>query len=148
MRCFVQTHLSISPETAWALVKKPATLVHVARGFLKFSEAGRFPKEWAQGQKLQTRLWFFHIIPGWWQHCLEAAEVNDTQRVIRSHESGFCYTWDHTIRITEAPTGCGYSDEINIHAGLLTVFVWLYANIFYRYRQVRWRRLASQSGKG
>ena len=148
MRCFVHTHLDTSPGTAWALVKKTATLVYVARGFLKFSEARHFSLEWVQGQKLQTRLWFFHIFPGWWQHCLEAVEVDDTRRVIRSHESGFCYTWDHTIRIVKTYAGCEYSDEIEIQAGLLTIFVWLYANVFYRYRQARWRRLADQLVKG
>ena len=148
MRCFVRTHLNTSPETAWTLVKKPATLVYVARGFLKFSEAGHFPLEWAQGQKLQTRLWFFYIFPGWWQHRMEAVEVDDIQRVIRSHESGFCYTWDHTIRIVETHSGCEYSDEIDIQAGLMTIFVWLYANVFYRYRQARWRRLVGQIEKG
>ena len=51
MRCFVRTHPNTSPDTAWALVKKAATLVYVARGFLKFSEARHFPLEWAQGQK-------------------------------------------------------------------------------------------------
>jgi hypothetical protein len=68
--------------------------------------------------------------------------------VIRSHESGFCYTWDHTIRIAEAPSGCEYSDEIVIRAGLLTFLIWLYANVFYRYRQARWRKLANQLEKG
>jgi len=122
--------------------------VWVARGFLKFSGAERFPAEWLPGQKLQTRLWFFHIFPTWWKHNLEAVEVNDARRVIRSHEWGFIYTWDHTIRIAEAPSGCEYSDEILIHAGLLTLFIWLYANIFYRYRQARWRRLVGQLQKG
>lgn len=75
-------------------------------------------------------------------------EVDDTRRVIRSHESGFCYTCDHTIRIVETHSGCEYSDEIVIHAGLLTFFILLYAKAFYRYRQARWRRLASQLKKG
>ena len=62
MRCFVGTHLNISPQTAWALVKKTATLVYVAQGFLNFSEARHFPLEWEQGQKLQTRLRSFGFI--------------------------------------------------------------------------------------
>ena len=148
MRCFVQTALDAPAAAVWAAVKKPATLVYVAQGFLKFSEARHFPLEWAQGQKLQTRLWFFHIIPGWWQHYMEAVEVDDTRRVIRSHENSFCYTWDHIIHIVETRSGCAYSDEIVINAGLLTVFIWLYANVFYRYRQARWRRLVDQLEKG
>ena len=37
--------------------------------------------------------------------------------------------------------GTLYADEIEIRAGLLTVFVWLFAHGFYRYRQMRWQRV-------
>jgi hypothetical protein len=36
---------------------------------------------------------------------------------------------------------CRYSDEIEVRAGALPPLVWLYAQLFYRYRQRRWRRL-------
>ena len=134
MRCFIQTRLNTSSDSTWMAVKKPSTLVQVARGFLRFSGAEYFPPVWMSGQKAQTRLWFFHIFPAWWLHSMEVAEVDDTRRVIRSHESGGFYTWDHTIQIAEASFMSEYSDEIIIHAGLLTIFIWLYANIFYRYR--------------
>lgn len=130
-------------------MKKPQTLIHVARGFLRFSGADRFPPEWVAGQTVHTRLWFFHVLPGWWRHTLAVAEVDDARRAIHSRERGGFYTWNHTIQVSPAPdNGSLYSDEIEIAAertsagaGLLTVFVWLYANVFYRYRQARWRRL-------
>jgi ligand-binding SRPBCC domain-containing protein len=141
MRCFVQTHLTAPADAVWAAVKKPQTLVHVTRGFLGFSGSDRFPAVWNIGQKLETRLWFFHILPGW-KHILTVAEVNDNEKLIRSHEYSGFYTWDHIIRVADDSSGCGYSDEIEIRAGLMTLFIWLFANVFYRYRQMRWRKLA------
>ena len=141
MQCFVQTHLNARAEAVWQAVKKPQTLLYVTRGFLGFSNSEHFPSEWNLGQKLETRLWFFHILPGW-KHTLTVAEVNDSEKLIRSHEYGGFYTWDHTIRVMDDSSTCGYSDEIEIHAGVLTLFIWLFANVFYRYRQMRWRKLA------
>ncbi len=141
MRCFVQTPLDASADSVWQAVKKPRTLLHVTRGFLGFSDSQQFHAMWESGQKVITRLWFFHILPGW-RHTLTVAQVNDGERQIRSHEYGGFYTWDHTICVVPASRGCIYSDEIQIHAGLLTFFIWAFANVFYRYRQIRWRKLA------
>ena len=141
MRCFVQTYLNAPAGVVWTAVKKPRTLLHVTRGFLGFSGSDHFPPEWSLGGKVETRLWFFHILPGW-KHTLTVAEVNEDGKLIRSHEFSAFYTWDHIIRVREESSGCGYSDEIEIRAGLLTFFIWLFANVFYRYRQMRWRKLA------
>ena len=45
------------------------------------------------------------------------------------------------------PTADGrtrYSDEVLIEAGLLTCFVWAFAQWFYRHRQRRWRHVAQR----
>jgi hypothetical protein len=36
------------------------------------------------------------------------------------------------------------TDRIELHAGLLTPAVWLFAFMFYRYRHRRWRRLIAE----
>ena len=50
--------------------------------------------------------------------------------------------WDHQITIRRTPDGhAQYTDRVKVCAGLLTPVIWLYAHIFYRYRQYRLRRL-------
>jgi len=39
---------------------------------------------------------------------------------------------------------CSYTDEVEIEAGVFTPLVWLYANLLYRYRQLRWKVLISK----
>jgi hypothetical protein len=36
------------------------------------------------------------------------------------------------------------ADRVDIRAGLLTPFIWLFAQGFYRWRQYRWGRLLAQ----
>jgi hypothetical protein len=145
MRCFVETHLDAPADFVWSTVKRPATLLYVTRGFLGFSGIDRLPPEWHEGWIFETRFWFFHIIPALWKHTLSIKQIDENQKIIVSNEQGgFIRTWNHIIRVSPASSGCDYSDEIEIRAGLLTIFVWLYANVFYRYRQARWRKLAAR----
>jgi hypothetical protein len=51
--------------------------------------------------------------------------------------------WDH--RITLEPSGVGtlYRDHVIIEAGVFTIFIWAFAQLFYRHRQRRWRKLVA-----
>lgn len=143
MLCRVLTHLDAPAEEVWSAVKRSSTLIHVTRGFLGFSGWDRMPEEWQPDSIFRTRFWFFHVLPAWWQHTMTVKAIDEHQRSIQSHEwGGVIKVWDHTIQVSPSSSGCDYSDEIEIDAGGLTIFVWSYANLFYRYRQLRWRRLA------
>lgn len=53
--------------------------------------------------------------------------------------------WDHTITIADTDEDhTQYVDEIMVDAGLLTSFIWVYANMFYRHRQFRLRLLVNR----
>ena len=140
----ISTRLDTSTDRAWDAVKKSATLLHVTRGFLGFAGARGFPEEWREGDAVRTRLVFFHLIPAWWTHQLRVVRLDDQNREIYTNEGGGSVpVWNHRITIAAvSEASCRYADEIEIRAGFLTPLVWLYAHIFYRYRQTRWRRLA------
>lgn len=140
----VQTTLDASPDTVWVAAKTSSAFRYVTRGFLGFSGANRFPAQWREGDTVHTRMWFFHVLPAPWTHHLQAERVDDARREIQSRErGGFVTTWDHLIRVEAASDGhTWYTDQIDIKAGLFTPLVGLFAHIFYRYRQARWRRLA------
>ena len=89
------------------------------------------------------RLLFFGFIPAWW-HEIHIARLDEAQREIQTAEHGGpVEDWHHRITVDErGPYQSRYTDEIEIRAGLLTPLVWGYAQLFYRYRQWRWRRLA------
>jgi hypothetical protein len=55
--------------------------------------------------------------------------------------------WNHNISFREVGPGkVSYADEIEIQAGWLTPAIWLFAHLFYRHRQRRWKVLLKKSG--
>ncbi|WP_220348675.1 hypothetical protein [Alkalilimnicola ehrlichii] len=127
-------------------MKQSNTLLYVTKGFLGFSGSDRFPREWREGATEETRLLFFGVVPGW-RHRLTFQEISDAKRELATCEGGgLVPIWNHLIKVEELEgQACRYTDDVEIQAGPLTLLVWLYANVFYRYRQWRWRSLLKRS---
>ncbi|MDR5873711.1 MULTISPECIES: hypothetical protein [Vreelandella] len=142
MKLTLATTFPAPADHVWALVKQSSTLLFVCKGLLGFERSEHFPQEWREGNREVTRLMFFGYIPAW-KHTLTFTRIDDEQRILATEEGGgLVPVWNHVIQV--APDGskaCTYSDEVNIKAGIFTIVVWLYAHIFYRYRQHRWRTL-------
>jgi hypothetical protein len=132
---------------AWDTVKRTDTLRYVTRGLLGLRPDGEIPERFAEGETYTMRLLFFGVVPAW-RHEINIVRLDEQAHEIRTEERGGpVRSWRH--RITVDGEGWGstrYLDEIEIAAGVLTPFVWLYAHLFYRYRQMRWRRLARKLG--
>ena len=139
----VSTLLETTADLAWRTAKRTATLLHVARGLLGFRGVGPIPPEWVPGDRVRTRLIFFHVVPAW-EHELRIVGVEEDWHEIHFNEHGGpVQSWRHRIAVEPVDaTRCRYTDEIDIRAGVLTPMVWLFAQVFYRYRQMRWRHLA------
>ena len=124
------------------LLQRDAFL-HTTRGMLGFKGAKEWPETFEEGQVIETRLLLFNIVPAW-KHTLRLIRVDDENMEIASREEGgFIEQWNHRKWIEEeSECSCLYTDEIDIHAGLLTWLVCAYAHVFYRYRQRRMRQMA------
>jgi hypothetical protein len=140
----VSTLLDAPAARVWDAVREPRTLVYVARGSLRFTGVENWPDRWQEGDTIRTRFVLFHLVPAPWLHELRVVRVDDDKREVCSNERGGpIRRWDHAIQIEPLPGDrCRYTDGIEIDAGLLTPLVWAYAQLFYRYRQMRWRKLA------
>jgi ligand-binding SRPBCC domain-containing protein len=139
----VSTRLPAPAGVVWDTVQRTDTLRYVTRGLLGFRMDGDAPERLAEGETYRMRLLFFGLLPAW-RHEIRVVRLDDTHREIRTEEHGGpVHTWRHRIAVDEEGWGSTrYLDEIEIAAGVATPFVWVYAQLFYRYRQRRWRRLA------
>ena len=139
----MSTELDAPPDRVWETLKQVDTLRYITRGLLGFRPLGPVPDTLRAGEVVRVRLLFFHVIPAW-AHEIRIVHVDEEAHVIETREhGGGVKRWDH--RLTVEPAGAGrsrYTDCIEIDAGAATRLVWAYANLFYRYRQWRWRRLA------
>jgi carbon monoxide dehydrogenase subunit G len=139
----VRTELAAPPERVWEAVKKVDTLRYITRGLLGFRPLGTVPGILRGGDVIRVRLVFFHVLPAW-AHEIRIVRLDEaTRRIETSEAGGAVKTWNHLIAVEPAGAGATrYSDEIEIEAGPLTAAVGAYAQLFYRYRQRRWRKLA------
>lgn len=142
MKAVIKSELNIAAIKAWELVQQSNTLIFVCKGLLSFAGSSEFPQRWREGDTINTRLYFFGIIPGW-KHALHFTSISDNSMVIYTEEKGgIVQNWKHEIKFeTISESTCLYTDSVDIKAGVFTPLIWLYAHILYRYRQYRWKYL-------
>lgn len=118
--------------------------MQVTSPLLKFKALGadQLPDKWEIGKEYRLKLLLFGIIP-LGRHFIKIIEINPEKKIIISAEHGFVTkTWNHVIKIdSKDDFNIIYTDDIEIKAGIFTLSIWLFAHVFYRYRQRRWKEL-------
>ncbi len=149
----IETKFKCSYEAAVKYVNKSKTLDYIAFPLLVFTpiDAENYPKIWKNGN-YEVKVKLFNSIPFGKQYIgIEKLKDNDPNEfILRDNGTGdIIKQWDHWILIskTDDKQQVKYIDRIDIKAGILTPFIWIFANIFYRWRQLRWKRLIKKSFK-
>jgi len=143
-RLSISTYLDAAPETVKAHVMTPRLLNYVARGVLTFKplEPPTFPEIWTPGEYKVKMLWKGFLPVGHQIVGIELPPAEGETEFIRDNGRGaLIKVWDHMIELTPEGEGTRYTDRLEVKAGLLTPFVWMFASLFYRHRQKRWRKL-------
>jgi len=147
MRIDISTDLSAPAASVWAHAQTSALLRYVAAPLVIFEakDPASLPPVWREG-RYRVALKVFGWLPfGDQWIVIEHTPLDDGAFGVRDNGySALIRRWDHHIVIQ--PTGdgeCRYRDTLDVEAGLLTVPIWLFAQLFYRHRQSRWRKLAA-----
>ncbi len=120
-------------------------LQYVAHPLVSFSPVNGtgFPVTWTEGTHW-VRLKLFGFLPFGRQAIVISKPSLPSGFAMRdAGHSALISVWDHLITIEPHPGGCLYRDQVEVSAGALTPLTWMFALIFYRHRQRRWRRLAA-----
>lgn len=147
MRIDISTSLAAHPEVVWAHVQTTALLKFVAAPLVMFEarDPAALPSTWSEGRyRVGTKLFGWLPFGDQWI-VIEHIPSREGAFGLRDNgHSGLIRRWDHRISIEPAGEGTTrYRDTLDLDAGLLTFPIWLFAQIFYRHRQARWRRLAA-----
>jgi hypothetical protein len=140
----ISTTLHCTKDELWKKIIEPKSLQFVASPILTFvpQNEGGLSGEWQVDTPYPLKLYFLKIIPigG---HTIKLTKIDKETNTIISKENGqLARVWNHTINFQEVESGqLNYTDEIEIKAGWLTLGIWLFAHIFYRHRQRRWKVL-------
>lgn len=142
----ISTFLSAPHETVIDHVERSELLQYITRGMIRFKpiDPPEFPERWAPGKYRAKMYWKGFLPVGWQVVQIEAQPVKNGVWSIRDNGyGGLIKTWDHMIEISAKDGGTHYVDRIDVEAGILTPFVAIFAKLFYKHRQKRWRRLVA-----
>lgn len=151
MKVRATTLLPLSLERATALVLEPSTMTFVSAPLTAFTplDPPTFPARWAPGD-YRVRMKALSVLP-LGEHTIRISLPPPGQPatfLLRDNGSGrLLRRWDHLITIEAVGDDeVAYVDEVDVDAGVLTVPIAAWAYVLYRWRQRRWRSLASGPG--
>ncbi len=138
----ISTYFDCTEEKFWKKIVEPKSLQFVASPILSFQPLvkGEFDEKWVIGKTYELNLYFLNVLP-LGRHRTKIVTIDKESNTIASTESSTLVpVWNHTIRFNQCEQNkLIYTDEIEIKAGWLTIFVWIFAQLFYRHRQKRWK---------
>jgi len=144
----IETIMDTTPEKLWEEIAKPSSLQYVAAPILYFHPINGtdLNSKWEINKEYNLRLYFLKVIPFGFHKIIIK---NFLKNEIVSNESGLlAKVWNHTIKFNAINSNqIAYTDIIEIKAGFLTVFVWLFAYFFYRHRQRKWKKFLTDISK-
>lgn len=140
----VKSVFDCTPSTVWNEVQTSKLLMEIIAPVLRLVPvAGKsFPDRWSAGMTVVSRVFKFGFLP-LGRHTLRFERVDHRNRQIQTREhSWLMRRWDHLISVGETLDGrTQYTDVVELDAGLATPLVWLFAQLYYRHRHRRWRRI-------
>lgn len=147
----IETTFKCDYETIVKNLNNSATHKYITSPLMTFTptNANEYDGDWING-KVEVSMKLFGLIPfGKQVFGIERIQEDDNDEyIIRDNGHGEMVSkWDHWvfIRRTNKVNKTIYIDRLEIKAGFLTFFVWIFANIFYRWRQFRWKKLINKS---
>lgn len=113
------------------------------RPFAAFEPAdGRDDLIWSCGETFRFRFRLFGFLP-FGIHTIRIMTFDHETLTVYSNEGNpHVPVWNHRINLKPIDRNhTQYTDEVEIDAGWKTVFVCLWAKLFYAHRQRKWKRL-------
>lgn len=141
MRVVIECELDCPPVAVWDEVSRSRLLKEVCAPLVKFG--GELPEVWPTERTIQVKSYLFGLIPlGTRTIHFDRVDAAAGEIATREHDP-LVRRWDHTVRVRPARNGrTRYCDDVIVQAGLLTPLVWLFAQVLYRHRQRRWKKVA------
>lgn len=147
----VSCTLAADADMVWPRLLQVDTLRYIAWPLMGFSPMNSEPKgQWTEGVPYAFRLRLFGLLPFGGRHVIRIDKIEKAALEVQSYESNqIVTTWNHHIKLAPLPNGrARYTDTVRIGAGRLTPAVALWAKLFYRHRQRRWRKLLRDERQG
>ena len=132
-----------SRDTVFNKLTQLETLQYIAKPYAAFEPVGKTGGVWTVGSTSSYRLKLFGFIP-YGTHTIRIVRF-DPDGVSSREGNEHVPVWNHDI-ILRSLDGekTEYTDRVEIKAGWKTVFIWLWAKLFYAHRQRKWIKLLEE----
>ncbi len=97
---------------------------------------------WKEGSTFKFSCKLFGFIP-FGTHTIKVIEFNQN-RIYTNESHSIVPIWNHEIILKEMGNKTEYSDIVEIYAGWMTIFIYIWANLFYAHRQRKWIRILNK----
>jgi hypothetical protein len=137
----VSSTCSTTVERMFPLLKQLNTLQQIASPYASFAPVdGSQNLTWQPGETYRFHFRLFGLIP-FGIHTIQVVDFAPGG-ILTREGNPHVPVWNHRILLeTMDEQTLRYTDEVEIGAGWKTPFVSLWARIFYRHRQRKWRKL-------
>ena len=124
-------------EEVYTRLQRLETLQYIAAPYATFKPVeNNNDFSWREGAISSYHFKLFGFIP-FGIHTILIERFDQSGIQSREHNK-HVPVWDHLIILEDLGTQTKYTDEVEIHAGWKTVFIWLWAKAFYAHRQRKW----------
>ena len=143
MRVIRSSVFPADADVIWEKLKEIDSLKYVAAPMATFSAVGHSGAlVWEKGCEYDFVFKLFGFIP-FGTHHISIRKFDSAEHIIVSYEHNEnVRKWNHRITLkTVGRSHTLYTDIVDIDAGIKTLPIYIWANIFYAHRQRRWIRL-------
>ena len=124
-------------EEVYTHLQRLETLRYIAAPYATFTPVeNNNDFSWKEGAISSYHSRLFGFIP-FGIHTIRIEKFDQSGIQSREHNK-HVPVWDHLILLEDLGNQTKYTDEVEIHAGWKTVFIWLWAKAFYAHRQRKW----------
>jgi hypothetical protein len=142
----INTILNNSIDKIWNKLVDIETLIYICKPMATFKIVSNEQyMKWELNREYIFKLFIFGFIPfGYHKIVLEI--IDEENKIIKSKEHNtIVKIWNHTIIIRKIEENTiEYIDEVEIYAGIFTLFIALWGTIFYKHRQKKWRKIVKK----
>ena len=135
--------LNNSAEKIWDKLLDIETLIYICKPMATFKPiTNEINMKWELNREYLFKLFIFGIIP-LGNHRIILEKIDEINRIVISKEhNNIVKIWNHKIKMESKENNkIKYTDEVEIYAGMFTLFVAFWGIIIYKHRQKNGKKL-------
>jgi len=150
IRIIISSILNNFTEKIWNKLLDIETLIYICKPIATF-KTGTKDKyiKWELNKEYIFKLFIYWFIP-FGNHKILLEKIDEENKIIISKEhNNIVKIWNHKIKIEDKGENIiKYTDEIELYAGVFTLFIAIWGIMFYKHRQKKWKKIVKTFSAG